>query len=204
LTARFPYGTATTIVRLVAPDFLKLIPGVRHLPFMSSLVLSAGFLMFCAPVLWAGLWDWSYTGNQWAGSGQLTTDSGLTTTTGIFGFTGYRILDITGTFNSLPITGLLPPLNFLSNDNLLSLTTPQLSVNGLAFTNSDNLYNISYSGSLNNYTATSANPFFSDNGRGTFIATPEVPEPASAMLIVPALLVSALLIRHRKCDHIET
>ena len=32
----------------------------------------------------------------------------------------------------------------------------------------------------------------------------EVPEPATAVLIVPALLVFALLVRHRKQDHIET
>jgi hypothetical protein len=167
---------------------------------MIRYALFAGLtLMVCVPALHADqLWDWSYTGSQWSGSGTFDTESNLTT--GVSGFTGYRIVDISGTWNSEPITLLLPLAGFQSNDNLLAVSTPQLSLNGVAFNNTDTSYNISYSGSLNNYTATSANPFITDDGRGTFSATEVVPEPRTTVLIGSSLCLFALLLRRNRSE----
>ena len=162
---------------------------------MKRYALLAGFaLMFGVSALHADqLWDWSYEGNQWSGSGTFDTESTLTT--GTSGFTGYLIVGISGTWNSEPITLLLPPAGFQNNDNLLAISAPQLSLGGVSFNNADTTYNIAFSGSLNNYTATSANPFFTDNGLGTFSATEVVPEPATSALIGSSLLLFALLVR---------
>ncbi len=161
--------------------------------------LSIGLtLMVCVPALHADqLWDWSFESLNWSGSGTFETES--TVTTGVSGFTGYLIDDISGTWNSEPITLLLPAGGFQNNDNLLAVSAPQLSLlGGVSFENADSIYNIAYSGSLNNYVATSANPFFTDDGLDTFSATEVVPEPATTVLSGWATLALALVVRHRK------
>ena len=165
-----------------------------HHTQMKTGVLSACLLMlFCAPALRANMiWDWSYTGNQWRGSGELITDSTLTTGTLI---TGYQILSMSGVWAGDSIDELLPPLSFLSNDNLLSLSTPQLSGSGLAFSHPDFLYNIAWSGSGNFYKA--SRPGFSDDGLGSFSATLASPEPAPSVLLGTTLLGLALFLLHR-------
>ena len=62
-----------------------------------SILVAALAVVFCAPALPADItWDWSYSSNQFTGSGTLTTDSTLTT--GVGGFTGYRIVEHVGYF----------------------------------------------------------------------------------------------------------
>jgi hypothetical protein len=151
--------------------------------------------MVCAPALPADVvWDWSYDGNQYSGSGTFDTESTLTT--GLSGFTGYRILSISGTWDGTGINDLLPPFGYASNDNLLALSTPQLSLNGVAFETSDGFFDIHYTGSLNNYKV--ENPVLDDNGQGTFAATVETPEPTTTVLMGSALLVLGLLVRHQR------
>jgi hypothetical protein len=149
-------------------------------------------LVLCAPARADMIWEWTYSGNQWTGSGELITESTLTD---ISGFTGYLILGMSGTWDSLPIIYLLPPANFFNNDNLLSPSQPQLDSFGLAFGNTDSNYNISYAGP--GYQAFGAG--FADNGQGIFSATAvATPEPATAVLVGPIVLAFALFVRHRK------
>jgi hypothetical protein len=166
-----------------------------------SILVAALAVVFCAPALPADItWDWSYSSNQFTGSGTLTTESTLTTGPG--GYTGYRILDISGTIGTgvIPdlITSLLPPGGYQSNDNLLGPSQPQLdSIGGLSFTSNGthSLVNISYPGSPLYLARTSV---INDNGAGVFSAIRETPEPTTAVLIVPTLLAFALFVRRRK------
>jgi hypothetical protein len=101
-------------------------------------VLAAGLaLPFYAASLRADMtWDWSYSSNQFTGSGTLTTDSTLTSGT-------YEILDISGTMGTRAKPGLIqyifPPDNYLSNDNLLAPSQPQLDSFGVAFATVDDV-----------------------------------------------------------------
>ncbi len=153
-------------------------------------------LMFFAPPLHADLvWDWSYSSNQFTGNGTLTTESTLTT--GISGFTGYQIDNISGVFDLNLITGLLPPAGYLSNDNLLGPSQPQLdSIGGLSFTTNGSVsfVNISYPGSPLYLAQTTV---IDDNGGGIFTAIVETPEPATAVLIGWTLLLFALIVRRK-------
>ncbi|MGA7411916.1 MAG: hypothetical protein WBW33_15665 [Bryobacteraceae bacterium] len=165
-----------------------------------SILVAALAVVFCAPALPTDLtWDWSYSSNQFSGMGTLTTNP--TVTTGIGGFMGYRIVDISGVFGTgvIPdlITGLLPPGGFQSNDNLLGPSQPQLdSIGGLSFSTNGTLgaVNIDYPGSPL-YEA--RNSQITDNGAGAFTARIETPEPATAVLMAPTLLAFALFVRRR-------
>ncbi len=156
-------------------------------------LFAAMALALCAPARADIIWDWSYSSNQFTGSGTLTTDSTLTSGT-------YEILDISGTMGTRLSPGviqlLFPPNTYLSNDNLLGPSQPQLDSSGLAFSTlgSGPYFNISYVG-LGNYKA--QDPTIADNGQGTFSAVMEIPEPATAVLIVPTLLAFALFVRCR-------
>ena len=69
-----------------------------------SILVAALALVFCAPALPADItWDWGYSSNQFTGSGTLTTESTLTT--GLGGFTGYRIVGISGIMDLSLIQG---------------------------------------------------------------------------------------------------
>jgi hypothetical protein len=167
-----------------------------------SILVAALALVFCAPALPADItWDWSYSSNQFTGSGTLTTDSTLTT--GVGGFMGYRILDISGTIGTgvIPdlITGLLPPGGFQSNDNLLGPSLPQLDFpGGVSFSTTGGLYNIDYPGSPLYEARNSLG--VTDTGAGTFAARIETPEPATAVLMVPSLVAFALFVRRRNIN----
>jgi hypothetical protein len=167
-----------------------------------SILVAALAVVFCAPALPADItWDWSYSSNQFTGSGTLTTESTLTTGPG--GYTGYRILDISGTIGTgvIPdlITSLLPPGGYQSNDNLLGPSQPQLDFpGGVSFQTTGSIYNIDYPSSPL-YEARNSQGAF-DNGAGTFSARIETPEPATAVLMVPSLVAFALFVRRRNLN----
>jgi len=141
------------------------------------------------------MWEWSFSSDLYTGNGTLETDS---TTVTLFGFTGYPIVSITGTWDGDAITGLLPFNTVGSNDNLLGNSIQLLSTFGMAFLSAaDGPVNIFHNG-LTFYRGTSV-AGGSDNGLGTFLATESAaPEPATAILIIPTLLGLALFVRHRK------
>ncbi len=161
---------------------------------MIRYALFVGFaLIFSTTALRADLvWDWSYSSNIYSGSGIFDTESTLTT--GLSGFTGYQIISMSGTWDAGPIDQLLGPLSYQNNDNLLAVSTPQLSLVGLAFQANNGPFNISSTGT-NKYEV--RNAFFDDNGQGVFAAATETAEPATTVLIGSSLLALALFVRHR-------
>ncbi len=93
------------------------------------------------------IWDWSYTGAGIAASGTFTT----TDTANGSGY--YQIVGITGSRDGDAITGLQPTGTPIPGnepyavDNLISLSGPQLTVNGFGFATA---------------TGDFANPFYAD------------------------------------------
>jgi hypothetical protein len=94
----------------------------------------------------AKLWTWSYSGAGVSASGEFTT-----TDTSYAG--DYTITGVTGQRNGVAITGLWPAGSAIPGnagypvDNLLSLSTPQLTINGFGFSLLDGRY---------------SNPFYAD------------------------------------------
>jgi hypothetical protein len=164
----------------------------KHLQRLA--VLGAFALTFCAPSLRADiLWNWTYSGTNNSGSGTFTTDSDTSTANS---FTGYLITGMSGTFDGSTVD-LLTPGSFGSTDNLLAVSVPQFSDFGINFSNTDGDFELWSSGSsydvFNGFTS-------SLESGATFSATEaaSAPEPAAAILFVPALVILALFSRYRK------
>jgi hypothetical protein len=155
----------------------------------------------------ADSFDWTYYGIQTVfpnppinfGSGELTETNGV-------------ITEISGTFDGLAITGLLPPDTFNGNDNLLLLPAAPLYVtaNGFSFMDSAGTqYNIIASlGSQcqctddgctscvpwNVYVAYYDSTFDFDFGDFTLTPIAETPEPSTMAMLLPVALGFALFL----------
>jgi len=127
----------------------------------------------------AALFDWSYTSSL-----APPIVAGGTLTTGAADAGGFDIIGITGTFNTLTITGLLAPGTCClapPNDNILFFPgTPFLSLGGLGFTDTNNdqvnLYFGGARGAPDTYHANLGNRFLGD-GDFEVNAVPSVPGP---------------------------
>lgn len=138
-------------------------------------------------------WDWTWMGANSTGSGTLTTSE--------LQSHGYLVGTITGSFdviinnmqNNETITDLVA-LNSpkFSNDNLLLSGSPQLDLNGLAFSTATDAFDLDF---VNSEYGVVDEASFGDTG--TFQATMAVPEPASGTVFVAAL-VGLSLLRRRK------
>jgi hypothetical protein len=152
----------------------------------------------------ADSFDWTYQGIQPpfpvppinSGNGELTETNGV-------------ITEISGTFNGVPIAGLLPVNAFAGNDNLLLLPAAPLYVtmNGFSFLDSAGTqYNIyaslgedcQCSGSScicvpdNMYVALNGSTFGFDFGDFTLTPIAGTPEPSSMAMLLPVALGFAL------------
>ena len=167
----------------------------KHLQRLA--VLGAFALTFCAPSLRADiLWNWSYSGTNNSGSGTFTTDSTTSTDPSNGPFTGYLITSMSGTFDGSSVA-LRPVGTFGNNDNLLAVSAPQVGDWGFSFSNSPGKFQFWYDGSEYQLFSTFTSTL--DTGI-TFSATEtaSAPEPAAAILFVPALVLLALFSRYRK------
>src|ERR1700744_631040 len=104
---------------------------------MKAMLMAGGragaIFAFTIPAQAALLWDWSYSGAGISAAGTFTTDNVADS----LGF--YQIIDISGSRDGTAITGLqatgtaIPGNAPYAVDNLVSLTGPQLTVNGFGF-----------------------------------------------------------------------
>jgi hypothetical protein len=167
----------------------------------------------------AAMYDWSVTiplagGGDVTGTGTLSTQD---TTSQSFdyaqtGFIGYLLTSISGVFQGVSVTGLLPVdytpsggAQSFGNDNLITPSSTGVDNDGIAFTLSTvetgfgsvvNLYfdhNVGSAGG--NYLAYGVGGHLDEVAGGTFSVTP-VPLPAAAWLLLSALGGLGLL-RHR-------
>jgi hypothetical protein len=148
---------------------------------------TAALLLVAAPLPAQAdlLWEWSYSGDGIAASGNLTTNTTLDSD----GF--YEITGITGTRNGVAITALEPtgeaiPLNEpYAVDNLIDLTG-LLTDNGFGFELADGTYANPYysAGYVEVYTQPASSGFF--EVPITFSAE-QIPEPATATLLLAGI-----------------
>jgi hypothetical protein len=113
------------------------------------------------------IWNWSYTGAGIAASGTFTTTDAAN------GLGYYQIVGITGSRNGETITGLQPTGTPIPGnepyavDNLIGLSTPQLTVNGFGFSTAAGDF---------------ANPFYAN-----FLSSPGYLEFFSAPPLTPVI-----------------
>lgn len=154
-------------------------------------------VLFLPEAARADSFDWTYQGTLLL-SGQLSSGSGeLDTTDGV-------ITGISGTFNGLAITALLPPGVAFGNDNVLQIPPAPLYVtpNGFSFLDSAgdqiNIYAALGTGCFpppcvppNSYASIS---FDGNSDLGNFTLAPVMttPEPGTGTMLLPALLIFAL------------
>ena len=151
----------------------------------------------------ADSFDWTYQGTLLL-TGVLSSGSGeLNATDGV-------ITGVSGTFNGLTITALLAPGVSFGNDNLLQIPPAPLYItpNGFSFLDSSG-------DQINLYAALGTQCFpspcvpenfyasISDDGNsdlGNFTLTPVMatPEPGTATMLLPALLVFGLALRWKR------
>jgi hypothetical protein len=96
----------------------------------------AGIVVGSASPAQALDWNWSYTGTAINASGTFTTND----TPDGSGF--YTIAAITGTRNSIAITGLSAPGGLGGNDNLISQSSPYLTFNGFTYSWNGSFVNV--------------------------------------------------------------
>lgn len=133
------------------------------------------------------LWDWSYSGAGISAAGTFTTDNDADS----LGF--YQIIDISGSRDGTAITGLqttgtaIPGNAPYAVDNLVSLTGPQLTVNGFGFALADGDF---------------ANPFNDGTGYFEYLSSPpyvdgagvELPVSFAASIIPEPDAISVMLV----------
>lgn len=153
-------------------------------------------------------WTFDYLGGGFSASGSFVTGD----TPDGSGY--YALLDISGQRNGVAITGLdpagvpIPGNEPFPIDNLVSIGSPQLTVNGIGFSLADgnhvNLYYASFLSGPAYNEIFSAPPFQrgfigpeDHEGAASFTATP-VPEPTTAPTTALALLALAALARQRR------
>jgi hypothetical protein len=165
-----------------------------------------GFLCLLLPnAAKADSFDWTYQGTMLGiPSGILDSGSGeLTTTGGV-------ITGLSGTFNGLDITALLPPGAFVGNDNVLLIPPAPLYLTpgGFSFLDSAgtqfNIYAVLGTQCTCGPSGCVCVPYdvygsISDNGInndiGNFTLTPFIatPEPAAMAMLLPAVVGFGLL-----------
>lgn len=153
----------------------------------------------------ADSFDWTYQGTELL-SGVLSSGSGeFDTTDGV-------ITGISGTFDGLAITALLVPGVSFGNDNLLQIPPAPLFVtpNGFSFLDSagDQINIYAALGTQCTFPGPVCVPFnlygsISDDGNsdlGDFTLAPVVatPEPGTATMLLPAVLVFGLFLRWKR------
>ena len=137
----------------------------------------------------AGIYDFTYSGAGYSGSGTFTT-----------GGTGspYTVTGITGTANGSPITGLS---GYAGADQLLYIPGPAFAdFNGISFTNSTGVaFNLAYSSGMV-ITDSGVNPNgLSNNITPISLSVAAVPEPATwAMFILGAATIGLAARRRRE------
>lgn len=130
----------------------------------------------------------------------LSASGTLTTSAPSGGF--YTITAITGTWNGIAITGLLPPNTYAGNDNMLTTASLDLTFNGMSFTVAAPTGGDDGSGDVNIYLFAPAQYFETNNNylsTSTINVTPivsGVPEPSSVGLA--ALGLGALAFWRRR------
>lgn len=141
------------------------------------------------------LWDWGYGGQNVAGG------NGSFTTTDEFTDGSYLITEIVGDAEGSPITSLIEPGGFASNDNQLFATFPQLQIGGFAFNTNFGPVNIKSDGS-NGYTFQQGGLLTSVafNATRRDIPTQPVPEPSSLLgyITLGSLMLGSAVRKARK------
>jgi hypothetical protein len=143
----------------------------------------------------ADSFDWTYQGTFLL-SGVLSSGGGeLSTTDGV-------ITELSGTFNGLAITALLPPGAAFGNDNLLQIPPAPLFVTPGGFSFLDSAGDV-----INIYAALGV-PFnmyasvsFDGNADiGNFTLAPVVvsPEPGTATMLLSAILLFGLFLQRKR------
>ena len=136
-------------------------------------------------------WNWSWSNDPSnIGSGTLTTNA--------ISNGSYLVTAMSGTFDSNPITGLLPVGQFNttpSNDNLLFAGSAELDYGGLAFTTGGNQFNLFHlGGSAYGQTKEKRLPTY-----GTFSATmTSASEPGTLALLAAGLGALGFAVSRRK------
>ncbi len=143
----------------------------------------------------ADSFDWTYQGTFLL-SGVLSSGGGeLSTTDGV-------ITELSGTFNGLAITALLPPGAAFGNDNLLQIPPAPLFVtpNGFSFLDSaGNQINIYAAlGVPFNFYASVSFDGNSDLGNFTLAPVVATPEPGTATMLLSAVLFFGLFLQRKR------
>jgi hypothetical protein len=157
----------------------------------------------------ADSFDWTYQGTGTIYNIPLNSGSGeLTTTDGV-------ITEVSGTFNGLAITGLLPPGTFAENDNVLLFPAAPLylTFGGFSFVDSaDTQWNIYGSvgtqcqceGSIcicipyNSYVAINGDQLVFDYGIFTLTPLTTTPEPSIIVMLLAGILAIALVLMGKR------
>ena len=184
-------------------------------------VFALASLLALSPLAWAGTITWDFSGNGPAlVFGKLTTSDVLQPSIGPFGLAGYQGLDITGTWNSLNIVGLVTtPVPSTNYDNALVMipqeiipgffvSHPQLDNYGLELQLSDgtmvNIYSAfvptggGYMAYFADTSADSAAPFSVFTIAQDFsVPAPGVPDGSSTFLLTGIALVGLIVFKQR-------
>ncbi len=143
----------------------------------------------------ADSFDWTYQGTMLL-SGVLSSGSGeLNTTDGV-------ITELSGTFNGLAITALLPPGAAFGNDNLIQIPPAPLYVTpgGFSFLDSagDQINIYAALGVPFNFYASVSFDGNSDLGNFTLEPVMTAPEPGTATMLLPTVLFFGLFLRRKR------
>ena len=158
---------------------------------MWIMLTMAALLVMRVPLAKAALtWNWTYSGSGISAAGTFTTSDKPDTD----GF--YRILAITGTDNGVTITGLqlagtaIPGNEPYAVDDLVSATTPQLTVFGFGFSLANGDFANPFHSGLSHYDYLSSPPYTN----GAEVETPIsfaagiAPEPSSSWIMLTVLV----------------
>jgi hypothetical protein len=161
---------------------------------LMAAAMAGAIFTFTIPAQATLLWDWSYSGAGISAAGTFTTDNVADS----LGF--YQIIDISGSRDGTAITGLqatgtaIPGNAPYAVDNLVSLTGPQLTVNGFGFALADGDFANPFNDGTGYFEYLSSPPYVDGAGvelSVTFAAS-IIPEPdAISVMLVAALGVFA-------------
>lgn len=150
----------------------------------------------------AAIFNFSYigAGDTITPPGADATVSGVLTTGPYNQATNsYQITGITGTRNGAKIDSLLPSNSLLANDNILTVSSPQLDENGFAYTAGGQSYNVFHSYDYfeiaGNLSGGQLSSFTTIDAPSTPIS---VPEPSSVLGILSmSVLIGGTLLKQK-------